>query len=66
MKLSWNEISSSHNRKHKCQDSEIAYPKCKLAQGMKKTFAGGTDSSQPPQLSPNKLQAFNEQVRGQN
>jgi len=53
----------SHKRKHERQDSEIAYRKFKLAQSMMKTFAGGSDNSQPPQLSPNMLQAFNEQVR---
>jgi hypothetical protein len=32
---------------------------------MMKTFAGGSDNSQPPQLSPNMLQAFNELVRNE-
>jgi hypothetical protein len=41
----------------------MAYRKFKLAQSMMKSFAGGSDSCQPPQLSPNVLQAFSDQVR---
>ncbi|XP_069703969.1 zinc finger protein castor homolog 1-like isoform X2 [Periplaneta americana] len=52
----------SHKRKHERQDSEMAYRKFKLAQSMMKTFAGASDGSQPPQLSPNMLQAFNDQL----
>ncbi|XP_023707022.1 zinc finger protein castor homolog 1 isoform X2 [Cryptotermes secundus] len=55
----------SHKRKHERQDSEMAYRKFKLAQSMMKTFAGSSDNSQPPQLSPNMLQAFNDQLSQQ-
>ncbi|PSN36019.1 hypothetical protein C0J52_12145 [Blattella germanica] len=52
----------SHKRKHERQDSEMAYRKFKLAQSMMKTFTGSADGSQPPQLSPNMIQAFNDQL----